>query len=101
MNYLEVALGVIGFLLVIIGADFYRRLYKLKTRVKELEGHMTALELAQSLRGKDIDALTKAVERQTDAFESRGWPTIQQLSTDVAVLSSRLRVHMNGGTNED
>lgn len=97
MNYLEIALTVIGFLLSAAAADFYRRIARLRRDVRKLEEKMTAYEMAQALTCREVKNLTGEVRRTNDTV----LPTLQKLSTHVAVLGDRLKVHMNGGQNED
>ena len=94
MNYLEIALSIIAVLLSAGVADFYRRLFTLKAELGDLEDKMTAYEISRALDQKDIGRLTDEVRKANDTV----LPTLQTLSTHVAVLSDRLKVHMNGGS---
>ena len=96
MNYLEITISIIGFLLTAAEADFYRRLSNLRCDVEELEEKMTAYEIAQAVGLQEVRTLTTEVRKSNDTV----LPTLQRLSTHVAVLSDRLKVHMNGGSNE-
>ena len=97
MNYLELSVGIIAFLLTSAAADFYRRLHLLRRDVEELEEKMTAYETAQALSCQELKNLTNEVRKANDTV----LPTLQRLSTHVAVLGDRLKVHMNGGSNEN
>jgi hypothetical protein len=97
-HIIEVSIGVIGFLLIAIGGDFYKRLWALKSRVDELEDQMISLNADSALHVQNVGFVKEKVEstaKDIGEIKKELVPSLNRLNTQVALIAQKIQLHLD------
>ena len=103
-HLLEFSLTFLGILLVAMGGDYYRRLWQLRCQVKDLEDKMVSLDFASQLHGQDVGYVKQQVSNTAQdiaAIKRDLVPSLNRLSTQVALIADRLQLHIDSMNKEN